>query len=68
MKVRIDLEKCCMSGECYYNHPELFAMGEDGESVVRPVDLDTDTMRRHAVQAAEVCPAGAILVEGASAA
>ena len=67
MKVRIDLEKCCMSGECYYNHPELFAMGEEGESVVRPVNLNTDAMRRHATEAAEVCPTGAILVDGASA-
>lgn len=62
MKVRIDLEKCSRSGECYYNHPELFAMGDEGESVVKPVELSTDAMRQHALQAAEVCPAGAILV------
>lgn len=51
-----------MSGECYYNHPELFAMGDEGESVVKPVEINTDAMRRHALQAAEVCPAGAIVV------
>ena len=63
MKVRIDLEKCCNSGECYYNHPELFAMGAQGESVVKRVDLDSPALRRHAQQAAEVCPTAAILVE-----
>ena len=51
-----------MSGECYYNHPELFAMGDEGESVVKPVEINTDAMRRHALQAAEVCPTGAIVV------
>ena len=53
-----------MSGECYYNHPELFAMGDAGESVVKLVDLDAGQTRLHATQAAEVCPAGAIVVEG----
>ncbi len=64
MKVRIDLDLCAMSGECYYNHPELFGLGDDGESLVKLVDLNTDGMRRHATQAAEVCPTGAIIVEG----
>mgnify|MGYP002856043156 FL=1 len=30
MKVLVDKEKCFMSGECYYNHPELFRMDDDG--------------------------------------
>ena len=29
MKVLVDKEKCFMSGECYYNHPELFRMDDD---------------------------------------
>ena len=63
VKVRIDLEKCCSSGECRYNHPELFAMGVNGEPMVKLVDLNAPDMRHHAQQAAEVCPMAAIVVE-----
>ena len=30
MKLRIDLAKCAMSGQCYYFHPELVRMRKDG--------------------------------------
>jgi len=63
LKVRIDLEKCYLSGECYYNHPELFEMGEAGEPVVKAMDLHTPEMKLHAKQAAEVCPAAAIILQ-----
>lgn len=63
MKVKIDLEKCYRSGECYYNHPELFEMGEDGVPVVRVDDLRDADLERHAREAAEVCPAVAISLE-----
>lgn len=62
MKIKIDLEKCYRSGECYYNHPELFEMGEDGEPVIKVRDVTGD-LELHAEQAAEVCPAAAITVE-----
>ena len=62
MKIRIDLEKCYRSGECYYNHPELFEMGEDGEPLIKVKDVTGD-LELHAEQAAEVCPAAAITVE-----
>jgi len=63
VKVKIDLEKCYRSGECYYNHPELFEMGEDGVPVVRVDDLRDADLERHAREAAEVCPAVAISLE-----
>jgi ferredoxin len=63
MKVKIDKDKCYMSGECYYNHPELFEMGEDGYPVVLVDDIDNDAMRKHADEAIEVCPAVAISIE-----
>jgi ferredoxin len=69
VKVSIDLDKCYRSGECYYNHPELFAMGKGGEPELKLEELDADLTRtapglaRHARQAAEVCPAAAISVE-----
>ncbi|HEX7035434.1 MAG TPA: ferredoxin [Pseudomonadales bacterium] len=64
MKIRIDLDRCCRSGECYYNHPELFAMGEGGEPVVLVSDVSGE-LALHAEQAAEVCPTFAITVEPA---
>jgi len=63
MKVKIDKDKCYMSGECYYNHPELFEMGEDGYPVVLVDDINDDAMRKHADEAIEVCPAVAISIE-----
>ena len=62
MKIVIDREKCFLSGECYYNHPELFAADDDGQPVILASDLSEDERRKHALEAAEVCPAVAISV------
>ncbi len=62
MKIKIDRDRCYMSGECYYNHPELFKMGEDGFPVLLTDDINGD-LTRHADEAMEVCPAAAILLE-----
>lgn len=62
MKVKIDYEKCYKSGECYYNHPELFRMGDEGFPVVLVDEIDGE-LQRHAREAMEVCPAVAISVE-----
>ncbi len=63
MKVRVDLQKCYKSGECYYNHPELFKMGEEGYPVVLVDELSNAVQQRHAEQAIEVCPAVALSLE-----
>ncbi|NIP14637.1 MAG: ferredoxin [Pseudomonadales bacterium] len=63
MKVKIDYEKCYKSGECYYNHPELFRMGDEGYPVVLVDEISDDDMRKHAEEAIEVCPAVAISLE-----
>ncbi|MEM7019424.1 MAG: ferredoxin [Pseudomonadota bacterium] len=63
MKLKIDLDRCYMSGECYYNHPELFKMGEDGHPIILVDDINDEEMRRHAEEAIEVCPAVAISLE-----
>lgn len=52
-----------MSGECYYNHPELFKMDDDGHPVVLVDDVADTALRLHAKEAAEVCPAVAISLE-----
>ncbi len=63
MKVKIDKEKCYMSGECYYNHPELFKMDDEGYPIVLIDDITDEAAKQHAREAAEVCPAVAIIVE-----
>ena len=63
MKVRVDLQKCYKSGECYYNHPELFKMGEEGYPVVLVDELSNAEQQRHAEQAIEVCPAVALSLQ-----
>ena len=63
MKVKIDKEKCFMAGECYYNHPELFKMDDDGYPTVLVDDVADAELRLHAKEAAEVCPAAAISLE-----
>ena len=62
MKVVVDLDKCILAGECYYNHPELFKMGENGQPVVLVDEINDAEFERHAREAAEVCPAVAISV------
>ncbi|MBO6556385.1 MAG: ferredoxin [Pseudomonadales bacterium] len=52
-----------MSGECYYNHPELFKMDDEGYPIVLVDDIQDDAMKKHAREAVEVCPAVAISVE-----
>ena len=62
MKILVDKEKCFMSGECYYNHPELFKMDSEGypEVIKNPL---TKELVKHAEEAVEVCPAAAIRLE-----
>jgi len=64
VKVKVDPDKCIMAGECYYNHPELFKMADDGMPVVLVDESDDAVIRKHAEEAAEVCPSGAIEIEG----
>ena len=63
MKIKIDRDKCYMSGECYYNHPELFKMDDDGYPAVLVEELGDATMREDAENALEVCPSFAISIE-----
>jgi len=51
-----------MSGECCYNHPELFRLGDDGYPVILVGELASEAERRHAAEAVEVCPAAAISI------
>ena len=63
VKIHIDKTKCYMSGECYYNHPEIFKMDEEGYPEVIYSGLDKNEIKQHAQEAAEVCPAAALKLE-----
>ncbi len=63
MRVKVDLKKCTKSGECYYNHPELFKVDSEGFPVVLVDPLDSEDIKIEAQQASEVCPVEAITVE-----
>ena len=60
MKVKVDRGKCHKSGECYYNHPELFSMGDEGYPEILHADVAEQSLVQHAREAAQVCPAVAI--------
>ena len=62
MKVVIDKERCMMAGECCYNHPWLFAFGEDDYPEVLVSELTTEQQCKEARQSVQVCPSGAILI------
>ena len=51
-----------MSGECYYNHRELFKMDNEGYPEVIKSPL-TKELVKHAEEAVEVCPAVALRLE-----
>ncbi len=64
MRVKVDLKKCTKSGECYYNHPSLFKVDDEGFPVIQMDPLEGEDMEIEAQQASEVCPVEAITVEG----
>lgn len=61
MKVQVDRSRCTKAGECYYNHPALFRVGDDQYPVVI-VDEVPPELEWEAHGAAEVCPVQAITV------
>lgn len=63
MKLKVDLKKCIMAGECRYNHPALFELGDDGYPTLPKQDIGSDGDIAEAEQAIEVCPAQAISLE-----
>ena len=63
MKVTVDLDSCVSSGSCTHVCPEVFELGDDG--YLRVLQEEPDELLRVAVaDAVELCPTGAITVEG----
>jgi ferredoxin len=63
MHVEIDQDKCCGSGLCALNVPEVFDQrDEDGIGyVLQPSPTDVEIQDR-VLEAANMCPASAVLV------
>jgi ferredoxin len=61
MKVKIDPELCTVCMTCVDDVPEVFEMGEDVAEVINPeVPAEFEEATQ---QAAEDCPAEAIIIE-----
>ncbi|MEV4110663.1 ferredoxin [Nonomuraea sp. NPDC049695] len=64
MNITVDADKCCGAGQCVLLAPEVFDQGEDDGIVIL---LDASPAEEHHAavrEAADVCPAAAIVVEG----
>ena len=60
MRVRVDRDLCIGVGNCVAFAPTVFALDEESKAVVLDaLSVDSDTL----LEAAESCPADAILVE-----
>ena len=63
MKRKSERDACDGAGECYYNHPKLFKMDDDGYPEILLRERTTEQHQQEAGQAVEVCPSAAISVE-----
>ncbi len=61
-KVRIDEELCTGCGVCAETAPDVFELGDDGLAHVKP-GMENAGDRKEVQQAADECPAGAIIIE-----
>ncbi|MEQ4722303.1 ferredoxin [Nonomuraea sp. B19D2] len=64
MNITVDADKCCGAGQCVLLAPDVFDQGEDDGIVIL---LDASPAEEHHAavrEAADVCPAAAITVEG----
>lgn len=62
MKIRVDPAKCQLHGQCVIAAPKLFSFGGDGR--LHWIEAPDEALRQDAEDAADVCPAQAITIEG----
>ncbi len=63
MKITVDVRKCIGAGNCVEKAPGVFAQGED-DGIVILLQSDVDaTTRDAAIEAAQLCPTQAIVVD-----
>ncbi|MBI5949111.1 MAG: ferredoxin [Chloroflexi bacterium] len=61
-RLSVDTKKCLKSGQCTYLHPDLLQEGPDGRPVVLVAE-PSGAQIQEAEDAAEICPAMAIILE-----
>lgn len=62
MRIEINEEKCIGAGQCVFSAPEVFDQRED-DAIAYVIDGDPPPGLRPAVlQAAQLCPSGALTV------
>jgi ferredoxin len=61
MKIRVDLDKCQLHGQCVIAAPELFSF--DAEGKLQWLAAAEESQRMAAEAAADVCPEQAIVIE-----
>jgi len=64
MRVTIDTERCIAAGQCVLSAPDVFDQSEDDGMVVLLNPSPPDELVADVKQAAALCPALAIMVEG----
>jgi ferredoxin len=63
MKITVDEAKCCGAGQCVLVAPEVFDQ-RDEDGIVVLLDAEPPVEQRSTVrEAAQVCPAAAIVIE-----
>ena len=63
MKVTVDANLCEVHGDCMVAAPDVFDIGEDDEVVQVLNDEPGEELRAAVIQAARMCPVGAIKAE-----
>ena len=63
MKVTVDYDVCASTGACMQVCPEVFEVRSDGYLYVLQEEPG-EVLRDRVLEAAELCPTGAITIEG----
>ncbi|MEV4581390.1 ferredoxin [Nonomuraea jabiensis] len=66
MNVTVDTDKCCGAGQCVLLAPEVFDQGEDDGIVILLDPSPAEPLHAAVREAASVCPASAITLDGQS--
>ena len=64
MKVTVDYDVCASTGSCMQVCPEVFEVRSDGYLYVLQEEPREELRDRRSSEAADLCPTGAITVEG----
>ena len=63
MKVKVDFDVCASTGACTQVAPEVFEVRSDGFLYIL-IEEPGEELRDKVQQAADMCPTGAISIEG----